>query len=65
MISGNKPPKPPGKPFTLAEGDPKQIRKAIGHKKDQTAARNADFNGDNAMNITPSFEETARQKAAE
>lgn len=65
MIRGNVPKKPPGKPFTLSEGAPKKIRSGMGHPKDNQAAYNADQGGDNAMNITPSFEEMARQKAAE
>ena len=64
MISGNKPPKPPGNPFTLAEPSPKDVRKKVGSLKDTQASRNSGTGGDNASNITPSFEETARSQAA-
>jgi hypothetical protein len=49
----------------MSEADPKKIRRGIGHQKDSQAAKNSGTGGDNAMNLTPSFEETARSKAAE
>jgi hypothetical protein len=49
----------------MSEGAPKEIRKHLGHTKDRQAAINSGTGGDNAMNLTPSFEETARSKAAE
>jgi hypothetical protein len=65
VIRGKVPTKPKGKPFTMAEASPKRIRKGMGNQKDQQAAKNMNSGGDNAMNITPSFEEMARSKAAE
>jgi hypothetical protein len=64
MLRGRPIKKNGGKPFTVAEGKPERIRREVGHHKDNQAAQNSGFGGDNAMNITPSFEEVARSEAA-
>jgi hypothetical protein len=63
MLRGRPIKKNGGKPFALGEGAPEKIRKDFGHSKDNLAAK-AGTGGDNAMNITPSFEEVARSEAA-